>query len=539
MYSTFTNHLINGLFPENFTNHKIIDKGAYGRVFKCINNSRTYAVKIVTIEKEPSSVQAGKEQEAKLQEIQRELNILQKIEETSPKPSSIIPFHGYYIEENHKEDKDFCFVFDLLNQSLKTLIEEHSQANQGFSIAELMKLYKQMLYGMTFLQNLQVTHRDLKPGNLLLDSNNNIKIIDFGVSVNISDLIKKDQQDTLATLAVQTRFDMEIGGTKLYFSPEILEKWIEFKQKPNENNKLLILNPYKSDVFSFGLILLEAATLRLVKHQDDLTRLEKKIQEHLDIFLKAHSNLKEKEFQDFKFLWKRMEKCLKMKVEERPDFLNLFKEDLDEPKIPFHISIEEMSLQQNKELFGQKMEREEMRTNEIQSLTEENQMLQKENFDLKNKQNDTEALDHLKSEINVLKKENLALTQENGKHLQENITLKNEIKEKLEMKKKSDQQVKNMDQLKCEIDLVKYENFVLKQENGNLITENNLLKKEKKVLNQEKDQLKQEINQLKKENIALIEVNGNLIQESDALKKCNKGSTIAIEKVINDLFKKK
>ena len=48
---SFTNHLNNGLFPENFKNFEQIDKGAFGIVYKCTNNSRTYAVKKVSAEK--------------------------------------------------------------------------------------------------------------------------------------------------------------------------------------------------------------------------------------------------------------------------------------------------------------------------------------------------------------------------------------------------------------------------------------------------------------------------------------------------------
>ena len=39
-----------------------------------------------------------------------------------------------------------------------------------------------LLSGIDYIHQLGVVHRDLKPENILLDANNNIKIVDFGLS---------------------------------------------------------------------------------------------------------------------------------------------------------------------------------------------------------------------------------------------------------------------------------------------------------------------------------------------------------------------
>mmetsp|Transcript_29035 Transcript_29035/g.51943 ORF Transcript_29035/g.51943 Transcript_29035/m.51943 type:complete len:477 (+) Transcript_29035:2223-3653(+) len=47
---------------------------------------------------------------------------------------------------------------------------------------EACRLFLQILSGVEYLHNLRIAHRDLKPENLLLDRNQSIKIVDFGLS---------------------------------------------------------------------------------------------------------------------------------------------------------------------------------------------------------------------------------------------------------------------------------------------------------------------------------------------------------------------
>lgn len=68
------------------------------------------------------------------------------------------------------------------------------------SLDELIKKYKsklgedltrifmaQLVNAIEYLQTKKVMHRDLKPGNIMLDSNYNLKIIDFGDAKKVID----------------------------------------------------------------------------------------------------------------------------------------------------------------------------------------------------------------------------------------------------------------------------------------------------------------------------------------------------------------
>eukprot|EP00826_Nyctotherus_ovalis_P042495 TRINITY_DN4377_c0_g2_i1.p1 TRINITY_DN4377_c0_g2~~TRINITY_DN4377_c0_g2_i1.p1 ORF type:complete len:452 (+),score=97.51 TRINITY_DN4377_c0_g2_i1:510-1865(+) len=48
--------------------------------------------------------------------------------------------------------------------------------------SEARKLFRQIVEGLECIHKYNIAHRDLKPENLLLDSDNNIKIVDFGLS---------------------------------------------------------------------------------------------------------------------------------------------------------------------------------------------------------------------------------------------------------------------------------------------------------------------------------------------------------------------
>jgi serine/threonine protein kinase len=54
----------------------------------------------------------------------------------------------------------------------KTILDEH----------EAQALFRQIVAGIEYLHKLKISHRDLKPENMLLDTDKNIKIVDFGLS---------------------------------------------------------------------------------------------------------------------------------------------------------------------------------------------------------------------------------------------------------------------------------------------------------------------------------------------------------------------
>ena len=117
-------------------------------------------------------------------------------------------------------------------------IDHRARVGQYYSEYELINIMHQIVHTFSLMQKNRITHRDIKPQNIIL-VNGKYKIIDFG-NVKILD---KDG------LVIQ-----RIRGSEMYMSP------VMFKAYHNNLHRVKH-NTFKSDVFSLGMCFLLAATL--------------------------------------------------------------------------------------------------------------------------------------------------------------------------------------------------------------------------------------------------------------------------------------
>ena len=135
-------------------------------------------------------------------------------------------------------------------------INVRSEYSLYYTEKEIINIMNQLISTLSLLQKFHITHRDIKPQNILV-LNGKYKLCDFG-EIRV---LKRDG------LIVQ-----RVRGSELYMSP------ILFRALHNDLIQVKH-NTYKSDVFSLGMCLFFAASLTYggvdsIRELDDMNEIK-------------------------------------------------------------------------------------------------------------------------------------------------------------------------------------------------------------------------------------------------------------------------
>ncbi|VDO41012.1 unnamed protein product [Haemonchus placei] len=195
------------LSEDMLENEGELGHGNGGVVHKVVHkkNGVTMARKLVHLEVKPSV----------RQQIVKELAVLHKC--NSP---YIVGFYGAFIDNNNS-DISICMEY-MDGLSLDIVMKKVGRIAEKF----VGKISVAVVRGLAYLKDeIKILHRDVKPSNMLVNSNGEIKLCDFGVSGMLI--------DSMANSFV---------GTRSYMAPERLT-----------GSHYSI----QSDIWSFGLSLVE------------------------------------------------------------------------------------------------------------------------------------------------------------------------------------------------------------------------------------------------------------------------------------------
>lgn len=165
-------HLISRLFSrqigkmlsdvDKFRKIEKIGEGTYGVVYKAkdTETERYVALKRIRLESETEGIPST---------AIREISLLKEL-----KHHSIVQLYDIVIA-----DDSLYMVFEYLTMDLKKVLDKAKEIFQP----KLIKSYMhQMLDAISYCHTNRILHRDLKPQNLLVDTEGHIKLADFGLA---------------------------------------------------------------------------------------------------------------------------------------------------------------------------------------------------------------------------------------------------------------------------------------------------------------------------------------------------------------------
>ena len=203
------------VFSDRFEIIEELGKGGMGNVFRVVDTQIDEEVALKVIKPEISS------DKNTIERFRNELKFARRI-----------------------AHKNVCKMYDLGEEkgihyitmeyvpgkNLKSMIRMSGQLNMGTAV----NICKQICEGLVEAHRLGVVHRDLKPGNIMIDRNGNARIMDFGIARSL-----KAKSLTRAGVMI---------GTPKYISPE----QVEGKEVDR-----------RSDIYSLGIMLYEMVVGRL------------------------------------------------------------------------------------------------------------------------------------------------------------------------------------------------------------------------------------------------------------------------------------
>ena len=217
---------LDDITPEQWNqlanNNRIVEltclgEGNGGSVSKCrlAQGSPVFALKLIKVDTNPLIQK----------QILRELQYNRLC-----KSRNIVRYYGTFLIESQQM---IGIAMEYMGgRSLDAIYKRVIELDPSNRINEkvLGKIGESVLNGLNYLHQQKIIHRDIKPLNILLDSQGNVKLCDFGVSGEVV--------DSLATTFV---------GTQYYMAPERIQG-----------------KPYTvtCDVWSLGLTMLEVASCK-------------------------------------------------------------------------------------------------------------------------------------------------------------------------------------------------------------------------------------------------------------------------------------
>ncbi|KAK4879246.1 hypothetical protein RN001_007392 [Aquatica leii] len=149
---------------ERFVLEECIGEGVHAQVFRAkdLETGENVAVKVQIFNDENASI------------IQDEYRILKNFSDHE----NLTQFHGIF-----RNDDEVWFILELCaNGSVMDLVRGLISSNRRMAEEHISLIIKEVVKALNYLHENNVMHRDIKGSNVLLTSDGDVKLVDFGLS---------------------------------------------------------------------------------------------------------------------------------------------------------------------------------------------------------------------------------------------------------------------------------------------------------------------------------------------------------------------
>ncbi|KAI8871702.1 MEK kinase [Ramicandelaber brevisporus] len=214
------------LAPRKCILGMMIGQGSFGKVYMALNSQTGELIAVKQVHIPRSSSSSSPEQVAHKQEVveslQKEISLLKSLNH-----KHIVRYLAAEREDDHLN----IYLEYIPGGSIASMLETFGK----FSEEMVRKYILQTLDGLAYLHDKGFVHRDIKGGNILVNTDGMVKISDFGISKRVD-----DDEESSSTSGNPNRASLQ--GSIFWMSPEVV--------KSSSYTK-------KGDIWSVGCLVIE------------------------------------------------------------------------------------------------------------------------------------------------------------------------------------------------------------------------------------------------------------------------------------------
>ncbi|WP_436957354.1 Stk1 family PASTA domain-containing Ser/Thr kinase [Staphylococcus sp. AS1337] len=193
--------MIGKIINERYKVTKKLGGGGMSRVYLAEDSilKRSVAIKAIRIP-------AGEKEEA-IKRFEREVHNLTQLSH-----DNIVN-----VFDVTEDDENFYLVMEYIEG---LTLSEYIQKNHPLVVDTILNFINQIINGIKHAHDTKIVHRDIKPQNILVDKNQTLKILDFGIAKALSETTMTETNHVLGTVQYlspeQARGDITDNGTDIY-----------------------------------------------------------------------------------------------------------------------------------------------------------------------------------------------------------------------------------------------------------------------------------------------------------------------------------